>query len=71
MSLRIINVEMTHLDIQVCVCVFENNKCGNDTLRYSDVCVRERERERECVSLRIINVEMTHFDIQTYVCVCV
>ena len=38
-SLRIINVEMTHLDIQVCVCVFENNKCGNDTLRYSGVCV--------------------------------
>ena len=21
------------------MCVFENNKCGNDTLRYSDVCV--------------------------------
>ena len=42
----------------VCVCVFENNECGNDTLRYSDVCV----------SLRIMNVEMTHLDIQMYVC---
>ena len=40
------------------MCVFENNECGNDTLRYSDVCV----------SLRIMNVEMTHLDIQ--VCVC-
>ena len=52
-------MEMTHLDIQVCLCVFENNKCGNDTLRYSGVCV----------CLRIINVEMTHLDI--YMCVCV